>query len=112
MKIKQYESPVNFLESEVGLITKTMTGEQSNAVDVDNKKILKGGSIYPSNDSSATGIVFEDVDMTDDESRPISVMVAGRVYENRLSESVASEAKTALEASGIVFVTADTPTFE
>lgn len=42
-----YESPKNFLESEVGLIQKTMMGEQTNATTVGGKKIIKGGSLFP-----------------------------------------------------------------
>lgn len=50
------------------------------------------------------GLVFEDVDMTDDEKRPISVIVAGRVLEDRLPATVDTTAKTELQALGIVFV--------
>ena len=42
--------------------------------------------------------------MTDDEKRPISVIVAGRVLEDRLPATVDTTAKTELQALGIVFV--------
>lgn len=106
-----YESPKNFLESEVGLIQKTMMGEQKNATTVDGKKIIKGGSLFPTNATGAKGIVFEDVDMTYDEKKPISVIVAGRVYENRLPASPDETAKGELEKQGIVFLTAEDPDF-
>ena len=35
--------------------------------------------MVPTNNASAKGIVFEDVDITDDEKKPISVIIAGRV---------------------------------
>lgn len=108
---ESYESPKNFLESEVGLIQKTMMGEQTNATDVDGRKIIKAGSLFPTNATGAKGIVFEDVDMTDDKKRPISVIVAGRVYENRLGISVDTTAKGELEKQGIVFLTAEDPDF-
>lgn len=113
-KVTTYEAEVNFLESEVGLVLKTHTANATNAVldEVSGRKLIKAGSVYPANDSTAIGIVFQTEDMTNDAARPISVMEAGRVYENRLAVSVDSDAKEALEAKGIVFVTATTPVFE
>ena len=72
---------------------------------------IKAGSVYPTNATGAIGIVFEDVDMTDDAKRPISVIVAGRVLEKRLPVTVDTTAKTELEKSGIVFVTTEDPVF-
>lgn len=104
MKIKQYESTPNILESEVGLVLKTYTAEQTNAETVNDRKIIKAGSVFPKNETGAKGIVFEDVDMTDDTKRPISVIVAGRVLKNRLPKAVESTAEGELKALGIVFV--------
>lgn len=111
MKTKQYESTPNILESEVGLVLKTYTADQSNAETVNDKKIIKAGSIYPTNATGAKGIVFEDVDMTDDTKRPISVIVAGRVLEKRLPVTVNATAKQELQTSGIVFVATEDPVF-
>lgn len=111
MKTKQYESTPNILESEVGLVLKTYTAEQTNATAVNDKKIIKAGSVFPKNATGAKGIVFEDVDMTDDTKRPISVIVAGRVLESRLPAAVDGTAKTELEGLGIVFVTTTDPEF-
>lgn len=111
MKTEQYESTPNILESEVGLVLKTYTADQTNAETVGNKKIIKAGSVYPTNVTGAIGIVFEDVDMTDDAKRPISVIVAGRVLEKRLPVTVDTTAKTELEKAGIVFVVTEDPVF-
>lgn len=111
MKTKQYESTPNILESEVGLVLKTYTADATNATAVNDKKIIKAGSVYPTNGTGAKGIVFEDVDMTDDAKRPISVIVAGRVLEKRLPATVDETAKTELTAQGIVFVTTTDPVF-
>lgn len=111
MKTKQYESTPNILESEVGLVLKTYTADATNAIAVNDKKIIKAGSVYPTNKADAKGIVFEDVDMTDDAKRPISVIVAGRVLEKRLPVTVDETAKTNLTAQGIVFVTTTDPVF-
>lgn len=111
MKTEQYESTPNILESEVGLVLKTYTADQANAKTVGTKKIIKAGSVYPTNTEDAIGIVFEDVDMTDDTKRPISVIVAGRVLEKRLPATVDTTAKTELEKTGIVFVVTEDPVF-
>lgn len=110
MKTEQYESTPNILESEVGLVLKTYTADQTNAETVGTKKIIKAGSVYPTNAEGAIGIVFEDVDMTDDTKRPISVIVAGRVLEKRLPV-IDTTAKTELEKAGIVFVVTEDPVF-
>lgn len=44
MKTEQYESTPNILESEVGLVLKTYTAEQTNAETVGTKKIIKADS--------------------------------------------------------------------
>ena len=111
MKTKQYESTHNILESEVGLVLKTYTADATNATAVNDKKIIKAGSVYTTNGTDAKGIVFEDVDMTDDAKRPISVIVAGRVLEKRLPVTVGEPAKTKLAAQGIVFVITKDPVF-
>ena len=103
MKTEKYNSGVNILSSEVGLVLKTFQGTQSMATQDGDKKIIKAGKIVPTNDASAKGIVFEDVDITNDEKKPISVIVAGRVIEKNLPETVNENAKTLLEKSGIHF---------
>ena len=69
------------------------------------KKTVKAGTIYPANDATAKGIIFEDVDVTYG-SRPASVVIAGRIFENRLHTKPDTAAKTALEKQGIYFDTA------
>ena len=46
-------------------------------------KYVKMGTVYPSNDENATGIVYEDVDVTSGDM-PGSVVTKGVVYEDRL----------------------------
>ncbi len=93
-----------FLESEVGLITKTYQADSDNSsviTDTDGTKMIRAGSVYPSNDAKAIGIVFEDVDVTYGE-HAVSVMVAGRVNKDVLN--ISSEAETALKANGIFLI--------
>lgn len=67
-------------------------------------KYVPMGTIFPSNDSSAVGIVYEDVDVTTG-NMPGSVVLSGVVYEDRLPVALDADAKTALVAKGFTFVT-------
>lgn len=94
----------NFLESAVGLVTKTREFDKSGkgvTSDESARKIVKAGTPYPDDSASAIGIVFDDVDVTDG---PVagSVMVAGRVLTGRLTG--VSTSKETLKGLGIVFV--------
>lgn len=106
MRVEKGYTLPNFLESAVGLVQKTAEVTQSMATQVDDKKLIYGGTVYPANNNSATGIVFETVDMTYDEKRPAAVITGGRIYANRLKTALDSNAKTALEAKGFVFLDA------
>ena len=50
-------------------------------------KYVKMGTIFPSNDANAIGIVYEDVDVTTG-NMPGSVVTKGEVYEARLADAV------------------------
>ena len=82
---------------------KTRTIPQSGATNVNGRKYVKAGTIFPSNDSNAEGIVYEDVDVTTGDM-PGSVVLSGVVYEDRLPVEIAEGAKTALIAKGFKFV--------
>lgn len=94
-----------FLESAVGVVRKTRQIKKDGAVDFNGEKYVPMGTVYPANDATADGIVYEDVFVTDGDM-PGSVVLAGRVYEDRLPNAVSSEAKTALEGKGFVFIPA------
>ena len=50
----------------------------------DGTKIVKMGTVYPANDGTAEGIVYEDIDVTSG-NMPGSVVTKGIVYEDRLA---------------------------
>ena len=52
----------NFLDSEVGLVTKTAQIPQSMGQTDGDRKTVFAGTVFPANTSAATGIVFQDVD--------------------------------------------------
>ena len=104
MRTEVYSTDRNILASEVGLVQKTKQALKSMATKNEEDKYIRAqGTIFPSNDSKAEGIVFESVDMTYFDKKPISVIVAGRIIEKNLPVTVSAEAKTALKASGIYF---------
>ena len=82
----------------------TRTIPQSGATTAANGgKYVKMGTIFPANDATAIGIVYEDVDVTSGDM-PGSVVTAGVVYTGRLHTAPASAAKTALEGKGFTFI--------
>lgn len=97
-------APGWFLESEVGVVRKTRQIKQEGATDMeDGRKYVPMGAVWPSNDATAEGIVYEDVDVTTGDM-PGSVVLAGRVYEDRLYVAISTGAKTALEGKGFTFI--------
>lgn len=85
----------NFLESEVGLVLKTHEIPTSMGTD----GVVAAGTVFPSNDASAIGIVFQDVDVSKG-AMPGSVMVGGRVLKGRLN--IADAAATAMKEIVVV----------
>lgn len=95
----------NFLASAVGLTVNTCTVSADGvSADENGYKIVPAGTVYPSNDAKATGILFEDVDVTDGDHEG-ALIVAGRILKDCLPVEPATEAVTPLTASGIIFVT-------
>ena len=66
-------------------------------------KYVPMGTIFPANDATAFGIVYEDVDVTTGDM-PGSVVTKGIVYEDKLPVALNSAAKTALEGFGFTFI--------
>lgn len=67
-------------------------------------KYIPMGTIYPANDNTAEGIVYEDVDVTNGDM-PGSVVLSGTVYTDRLPVTLTDAVKTALTAKGFKFIT-------
>lgn len=63
---------------------------------VDGRKIIKAGTVFPSNDENAKGLVFQDVDVTDGDQNA-AVLVHGFVNSAKLPEAVSNEAKKVLK---------------
>lgn len=97
-------NPGWFLADAEGCTRLTHQMKQSDATTAANgSKYIPMGTVYPSNDGSAIGIVYEDVDVTGGDM-PGSVVTRGMVYADRLPVAIDPAAKTALEALGFVFI--------
>ena len=65
------------------------------ATTVDGRKVIKAGTIYPTNDASAKGVVWADYDVTDGDVTG-ALIIHGFVKTAALPKAPAAEAKTAL----------------
>lgn len=102
--------PGYFLKNAEDAIRETKQIKQSGATTTtDGAKYVPMGTVYPSNDGKAIGIVYEDVDVTSGDM-PGSVVTRGTVYESRLPVSITSTAKSALTAKGFYFIAAEAAT--
>lgn len=101
----QCYAPGWFLANNEDCTRETRQIPQTGAITGENgAKYVKMGTVYPSNDANAIGIVYEDVDVTSGDM-PGSVVTKGEVYEDRLPVALASAAKTALTGNGFTFKT-------
>jgi len=101
LTVEKSASIPNFLDSAVGLVCTTRQLPQSMGQADGKYRTVFAGTIYPVDDGTATGIVFQEADVTDGDAVG-SVLVAGRVLKDRLT--ISDAAVGALAARGIVFV--------
>ena len=81
-------------------VRKTKQIAQAGAITAENGgKYVKMGTIYPANDATATGIVYEDVDVTTG-NMPGSVVLKGVVYEERLPEAADTYSSATVPTGG------------
>lgn len=85
---------VNFLASS-NLQSFTTLVSDVGVIAVDGKKIVKAGTIYPANDATAEGIIYNDVDVSNG-PQPGALIEEGYILEARLPVAPTAEAKTAL----------------
>lgn len=88
----KYEARPNFLKS-AHLISFTDTATKAMG---DKNGILKAGTVFPANDATAKGIVYNDVDVSRGD-RECAVIVEGYILEDRLPEAPAQLAKDAMK---------------
>ncbi len=97
-------APGWFLADNENVERKTRQMAQSGASTAENGgKYVPLGTVWPANDATAEGIVYEDVDVTTGDM-PGSVVTFGVVYEDRLPVTIDTAAKTALTGKGFRFI--------
>lgn len=74
---------------------------QAKGTTVGTAKVVKAGTVYPSNDGNAIGIVYEDVDVTSGDM-PGSIVTGGVVYEDRLPAAIESAAEAVLTGIRVI----------
>lgn len=109
-KTSRVYAPGWFLADNEDCERKTRQIAQTGAATAANGgKYVPMGTVYPTNDANAEGIVYEDVDVTTG-NMPGSVVLSGTVYTNRLPVALSDAAKTALTGKGFKFITEPTVT--
>lgn len=78
-------------------VAKTFLKNDAAAATIDGRKIIKAGTIYPSNDANAIGVVFYDVDVTDGDQNG-TLIVHGFIKKAALPANPSANAKSALKA--------------
>lgn len=81
--------------------TATIAANHAQKVTRGSRTIVPAGAVIPANGSTAVGILYEDIDVTDG-AAPGSVVVEGTVYEDRLPATLDSDAKTAMTRIRVV----------
>lgn len=71
-------------------------GDAAATTTTDGRKVIKAGTVYPANDATAIGVVFNDVDVTNGDAAG-AVLIHGFVKTSALPAAPAAAAKTALK---------------
>lgn len=96
-----YDTPKNILARPDGYVAyeykhaQATTSVPGNAVLVDDRYIVKAGTIYPANDATAIGVVLNDYDVTDGD-KVMAVAVSGDFVTAKLPAVPAAAAKAVL----------------
>ena len=87
--------------------TATIAATHAQKVTRNGRDIVPAGAVIPANDSTAVGILYEDIDVTDGAAAG-SIVTKGTIYGDRLPAALDSDAVTAL--AGITVKTSPTVT--
>ena len=89
-----YTQDKNFLKS-ADIITITATATTAMGATVGTQKLVVAGTVFPANDATAKGIVYETVDVTNGD-QPVAIIVDGHIIDAYLPAPVAALAKPVL----------------
>jgi len=100
---KAYAPGYFLAKDDESCVRETRTILASGGTEAGGGKYVPMGTIYPANDGTAEGILYEDVDVTTGDM-PGSVVTKGIVYEDKLPVPLSTNAKIALIAKGFEFI--------
>lgn len=89
-----YTQDINFLKA-AHVVTITATATNAMGVTEGTQKLVKAGTVFPANDATAKGIVYETVDVTNGD-QPVAIIVDGHIIDAFLPEPVDALAKPVL----------------
>lgn len=75
--------------------TAMVNADHAQVVTRGRRKIVPMGAVFPANDGTAKGLIYEDIDVTDGDAL-CSVVTEGKIYEDRLPAPLENAAKSAL----------------
>lgn len=93
-KETSYTQDINFLKA-AHVVTITATATTAMGETVGTQKLVKAGTVFPANDATAKGIVYETVDVTNGD-QPVAIIVDGHIIDAFLPEPVDALAKPVL----------------
>jgi len=91
----QKSEQINFLASADFQAFTTQVSDTGITANADGRKIVPAGTVYPVNDGTAEGILYNDVDVTEG-AQPGSLIVEGYILEARLPVAPVQLAKDAM----------------
>lgn len=94
-KSQDYTTSKNILLFPDHYVSVAHTFHTSDGTDVDGKKIVKAGTVYPANDDTAQGVVWADYDVTNGDVTG-ALIVHGFIKAAALPEPLTDEAKGVL----------------
>lgn len=77
-------------------VAHTFLKDDAAAVTVGDKKIIPQGTVYPSNDGTALGVVFHDIDVTDSDVTGNALLIHGFLKKSALPEDISTAARAVL----------------
>ena len=84
-------------------------GHEQAVICPDGTQFVPAGTVYPANDETAAGIIYQDADIIGG-SVKCSMVTHGSVFLNRLPVELSESAKKALSNKGFTFTTEPTAT--
>lgn len=94
IRIINYQNTKEILKYD-HFVSEAVVLTQSNATEVDGKKIVKAGTILPANDATAKGIILYDVDVTNSDETG-ALVIHGFIDKTKIPTQPDAAAITAL----------------